>query len=137
MRKNYTKIEAAKNQLERGLSLYLDEQDYLAAITLAGASEEILGKMLEGQGGKNALKSLSSAVAAIQIQSGIFQPVEKKIIGELNKVRDWLKHYQNGGSLEFDAKEDAKEFLDRAISNYFALTGDETELMRRFKEQGV
>ena len=42
----YTKTEVAAHQLERALHLFLDENDYVCAITLAGACEEILGKLL-------------------------------------------------------------------------------------------
>lgn len=39
-----TKLEAAKHQLAVAIQLFLDE-DYLSSLTLAGAAEEILGKL--------------------------------------------------------------------------------------------
>ena len=49
--------------------------------------------------------------------------------------RHWKRiKNRDGNSLEFDARKDAKEFIDRAVSNYFELTGHETELMERFKK---
>ena len=38
-------IDIATCQVERAVTLYLDSADYISAITLAGAAEEILGKM--------------------------------------------------------------------------------------------
>ncbi|MEJ8850468.1 hypothetical protein [Variovorax rhizosphaerae] len=46
----FTKAQAARWQLDRAIALYLDEGDYVCAISLAGAADEILGKLLkEGQ----------------------------------------------------------------------------------------
>jgi hypothetical protein len=42
----YRRIDLAKEQLEVALSLFLDQRSYAAAITLAGAAEEVLGKEL-------------------------------------------------------------------------------------------
>jgi aryl-alcohol dehydrogenase-like predicted oxidoreductase len=67
----HKQLEAAKNQLDRAIKLFFDEADYYSAATLAGASEEILGKMLEAQGEKNALKSLSSAIVEIHITNDV------------------------------------------------------------------
>ena len=39
-------LDVAERQLERAIALFLDEEDYVSALTLAGAAEEILGKLL-------------------------------------------------------------------------------------------
>jgi len=39
-----TKIDAAVEQLDWAIRLFLDQKAYVPAITLAGAAEEILGK---------------------------------------------------------------------------------------------
>jgi hypothetical protein len=39
-----SKIDAAVDQIDWAIRLFLDHQAYLPAITLAGAAEEILGK---------------------------------------------------------------------------------------------
>ena len=101
----HNKLEAAKNQLDRAIKLFLDEADYYSAVMLAGAAEEILGKMLEAQGEKHALASLSSAIADIFTANDLPTLKNKELVRQLNDVRDWLKHYTDGKDIEFDAKE--------------------------------
>jgi len=43
-------LEIAKRQLDRSISLFFDERDYFSSLTLAGAVEEILGKILNHGG---------------------------------------------------------------------------------------
>jgi hypothetical protein len=57
----FTKLQLAEHQLERALKLFLEEKDYVCAITLAGVSEEILGKLLEKDGKEHALGALVNA----------------------------------------------------------------------------
>jgi hypothetical protein len=102
---------------------------------LAGASEEILGKMLEARGGKNALKSISSAIVEILTVADAPTLENQKLIAQLNDVRDWLKHYTGGKDLEFDAKEAASALIDRAVSKYYQLTRDKSAEMIRFTSQ--
>ncbi len=40
----------ALRQLETALRLYFEREDYYSVITLAGASEDIFGKLLSGGG---------------------------------------------------------------------------------------
>ena len=131
----HNKLKAAKNQLDRAIKLFFDEADYYSAATLAGASEDILGKMLEAQGKKHALKSISSAIVEILRAADAPTLENKKLIEQLNDVRDWLKHYIGGKDLEFDAKEAASALIDRAVSNYYQLTKDQSAEMIRFTSQ--
>mgnify|MGYP003593239421 CR=1 FL=1 len=48
--------EVAIHQLDRAIDLFTQEQDIICATTLAGASEEIFGKLLEEIGGQSWLK---------------------------------------------------------------------------------
>ena len=50
-----TKFEVAKIQLVKAIELFCS-QEPLPAITLAGAAEEILGKLVKKGGGTNALE---------------------------------------------------------------------------------
>ena len=131
----HSKLEAAKRQLDRAIKLFFDEADYYSAITLAGASEEILGKMLEARGETHALTSISSTITEILSANDVPTLTNRELIRQLNDVRDWLKHYRDGKDLDFDAKEAALQLIDRAVSNYFQLTGGESNEMVRFKSQ--
>lgn len=129
-----TKLEVAEYQLERALRLFLDESDYVCAITLAGASEEILGKLLEKEGKEHALENIinSCMAAGKAIYNEIWQP--KKFAGMANYFRNGLKHYTDGKPITIP-REAAIEILDRAIDNFWALTSRESPNMRRFREE--
>ncbi len=126
-----TKLEVARVQLERALALYLRESDFVSAITLAGASEEILGKLLEQCGKKHALSALieASVEYARVVQDRKAKP---EVFAKLaNEVRNGLKHITDGQPVLISQKA-ATEILDRAIENYFALTGNLTSSMDQF-----
>ncbi len=131
-----TKLEIAETQLNRAIKLFLSGEDYISAITLAGASEEIIGKLLNQRGHTNALEELVD----------ISQKIEKKLYGDnvsrkdyislANYYRDRLKHINDGADLFFSVDYEAAGLIDRAISNYFKLTGNQTKDMVEFSESG-
>ncbi len=129
-----TKLGVAEHQLERALRLFLDEKDYVCAITLAGASEEILGKLLEKAGKEHALGSFVKACVATGKVVYNENWSHKDFADMANAFRNDLKHYTDGNSITIP-REAAVEILDRAIENFFALTGRETQNMRRFMEE--
>lgn len=130
----FTKREVAAHQLERALRLFLDENDYVCAITLAGASEEILGKLLEKSGQEPALSSFVNACVAIGKNIHAEGGPPKIFVAMPNEFRNSLKHITDGQVVTIP-KEAAVEILARAIENYWLLTADETPLMRRFMEE--
>jgi hypothetical protein len=130
----FTKLEVAEHQLERALKLFLDEKDYVCAITLAGASEEILGKLLEKDGKEHSLGSFVKAcVAAGRMLHGE-EWSQKEFAQMANAFRNDLKHY-TGGETVTVPRQAAIEILDRAIDNLWALTARETPSIRRFMEK--
>jgi hypothetical protein len=129
-----TKIEVAEHQLERALRLFLDENDYVCAITLAGASEEILGRLLEKSGREHALGTFVKA--CVKTGKVVYNEnwSHKTFADMANAFRNDLKHYRDGNPITVP-REAAVEILDRAIENFFALTSRETPNMRRFMEE--
>ena len=125
----------ALKQLETALRLYFEQEDYYSVITLAGASEEIFGKLLNENARENSLDSLKKSV------SGLFKHLysedldEKEIVTRANDARNKLKH--ETGVCEFDAPEEAKDMLNRAIKNYYSLTHNPTPAMDRFQAMHV
>uniref|UniRef100_Q47CH7 HEPN domain-containing protein n=1 Tax=Dechloromonas aromatica (strain RCB) TaxID=159087 RepID=Q47CH7_DECAR len=130
----FTKAEVATHQLERALHLFLEETDYVCAITLAGACEEILGKLLEKSGKEHSLKSFVKACVTVGrvIHGEEWSP--RVFVSMANEFRDGLKHYTDGHPITVP-REAAVEILNRAIENYWQLTEHETPLMRRFMEE--
>jgi hypothetical protein len=128
-----TQLQVAECQLDRALKLFLDESDYACAITLAGASEEILGKLLEKAGEKHALAEfIEGCVRTGKVIFGKEWPA-KHFAEMANYFRNGLKHLTADEVLTIP-REAAIEMLDRAVENYWKLTGIETPRIRRFME---
>ena len=124
----------AEHQLDRALRLFLDDKDYVSAITLAGASEEIFGELLKAQGKEHALDSFIRA--CVETGKIVFkEDWPRKHFAEMaNYFRNGLKHYVDGESISVP-RAAAIEILDRAIENCWSLTGHETSNVRRFMEE--
>ena len=129
-----TPLEVAEHQLERALRLFLDEKDYVCSITLAGASEEILGKLMEASGKEHALGSFVKA--CVETGKIVYNEnwAHKDFADMANSFRNALKHLVTEDPIMVP-REAAVEILDRAIENFFALTSRETKNMRRFMEE--
>jgi len=113
----------AEQQLLTALRLW-HEEDYVAAITLAGAAEEILGKRLRACGKEPSFDNIKRIIVQLSKQLGDNDPKSEKLVADmLNATRNELKHYAGEGQLEYDLKEDSVELLERAIANYTMLTG--------------
>lgn len=107
-------IEAAVEQLDWTIRLFLDFKAAVPAITLAGAAEEILGKLnVECKAGASAYESVGAALSA----KGYQDPQ-----GRMNVVRNFLKHLTHP-TLEVDLESEALQMLLRAIINLFRLDG--------------
>jgi len=112
MKYTVSKIEAAADQLDWAIKLFLDYQAYVPAITLAGAAEEILGEAVLNEAAFHKLKNILSE------QTGL----EEKVISQeyLNKTKNWLKHWKNlkdDESLEIELEKEAMQYIARAMTN--------------------
>ena len=133
------KHRIAEVQLNRALQLFMDEQDYVSAITLAGAAEEILGGLLRLAGKRDQVAMdnwIDLCIAAGGLEKTKDQ--RREFAGMLNWHRNELKHHdvRRGDDLEDEipvSRGDAVECLERAISNYIALTGNHSDLILRFQ----
>jgi len=79
---SYTKKELALHQLDRAIQLLLDDNDAISAITLGGASEEILGEMVKLRGGLSAHQAVIDECVAR----------ERSIHSEDGKPRAFMKY---------------------------------------------
>ena len=124
------KLEIASIQLHQALLLFC-EGDFVSSITLAGATDEILGNLLKEHrvenpllGSLNALEEEVNYIKARLNTWGAPMP-RKKIIKMLNYPRDQLKHFGAGPSnaVTLDLPNDATALIDRAVRNYLRLGG--------------
>jgi hypothetical protein len=117
-----TKEDAAKAQLERAIKCYR-ERDWICALTLAGAAEEILprGKTLD----------LFVAVVTSLGRHGL----EKKLaITVFNSKRNWLKHAtESDPGPKKIGPADAAIMIVRAMTRFYAATGKQTAAMNSFE----
>lgn len=115
--------EIAEHQLLAAIRLW-KEEDYLSALTLAGAAEEILGKRLRKVGREPSFDQMKSIIVEIARQYGSDESNLESLIGEmLNSTKNELKHYAGDEVLSFDLRSDCLEILERDIANYHALAG--------------
>lgn len=134
---HFSKIGAALWQLERAIALFLDEADYACAITLAGAAEEILGKLLNGEDKTNALQQfvdLCIFVSASVAKDKGGAPSGRMFVTMANAQRDDLKHITDGSDVTL-MRQDAVGLLDRAIENFMSLTGKDSSLILRYMDE--
>jgi hypothetical protein len=115
MKYQVSKVDAAVDQLDWSIRLFLNHQAYVPAITLAGAAEEIIGKTLSDKSAFSLLK---------QKLSGKYN-LSEKVVSQfhLNKAKNWLKHWQELGDNETVALEletEAIQYILRAIANLLA-----------------
>jgi len=125
MKNNYTKKDIALSQLRRAIQLYAQE-DYVCALTLAGAAEEIFGKIVEKYSGTNALEEDIKAVDKVAAFFGTESIGRKRLIQKRNKARNELKHNEPvyNGLIESDFKLEAEALIDRALQNYSFAYGE-------------
>jgi len=125
---------AALTQLERAIALYM-ERDYIPAITLAGAAESLLGGLLKYKGRDHALDGDVSAAIAFELHLTGEDLSRPRVISDLNYARDQLKHFGDGADIVFDLAVAAYDMIERAIGNYWRLSGTITNTMEHFFRQ--
>ena len=113
-----TKLDVAISQLRLAISFFLEERELVSAITLAGAAEEILGKLAVQAGLTPALTRRTEGTRALFKHLWKSDPGIKPFVDLKNKTRNELKHLVSGAPVEVDLLEEAMRMLDRAVENY-------------------
>ena len=121
-----SKLEIAKRQLEVAAQLYVDGADDLAVITLAGAAEEILGKLLR----RTEQKSMADHIVELDKKLTGGRPFNV-VSDAVNRARNALKHArdQSEDLVKIESGEAAAMF-GRALLNYVRLVGQPTPVMQ-------
>lgn len=105
-----SRIEVASEQIDWAIRLLIDHQAYVSAITLAGAAEEIMGKIAP----KNAFIAMTKGYSIVL---GID---EKEIAKALNTTRNLLKHWdkEKPEEMRIDTEKEAISMIVRCIFNF-------------------
>ena len=127
----------ALTQLETALRLYFEHQDYYSVITLGGAADDVFGQLLAANGRESSIETIKASVVAVHkhLTGEIVDP--SAVATRANLARNALKHWSKGQSLivSFDAVEEARDMLNRAIDNYWALEAQLSPAMERFQRE--
>ena len=120
MPKGLEKKDIAITQLRKAIQLF-NAKDFICAATLAGAAEEILGKIAKKRSGTSALEGESHFWDQLATVVNKPMPDRKKVIAVLNRTRNELKHNDSGENLFFetDFEFEAQCLIDRAIKNFW------------------
>lgn len=133
----YYRDDLALAQLEAALRIFFEGNNFASVITLAGAADEIFGKLLASSGRTNSLENLTKAVAEIH-QKMYGEPIKQSEIADrANRARNSLKHWDAGQPLivKVDLAQEASDMLFRAIDNYWALKEILSPAMERFQRE--
>lgn len=130
----HDKKTIAVTQLETALRLYNEGSDYYSVITLAGAADEILGRMLAAKGKKPFVRALAEGAAEMHRLLFGSDVGVKDFVDRSNRAENTLKHHGPGSpqGTAFDAREEAIDMLDRAVTNYWHLEHNATPAMTAF-----
>jgi hypothetical protein len=123
---NYQRIDIAKAHLHRAIVLFIEERDFINAITLSAAAEEVLGKLASET---NMTPSMDQLIDSLH--NKVSGSIEKKRIRDdyLNRVKNSLKHFDQGkdGVIELEPENEAITMILRAITNLLLVEGRITE----------
>jgi hypothetical protein len=89
------KINLAKEQLEDAVALLFSER-YISALTLFGAAEEVLSRLLEEQGLEPPLEEFWSGINEWNRSTGRDEISKKHIYRVFNEPRNSVKHHTPG-----------------------------------------
>jgi hypothetical protein len=102
--RGYEKRDIALRQLRRAVQLF-NQRDFVCATTLAGAAEEVFGRIAQKRTGTTALDGHAH---------------RKKVAEAHNRLRNQLKHNDSGDNewVTADFELEAQDLIGRAIGNY-------------------
>jgi hypothetical protein len=98
VRTHTTKIALAREQLEDGIALFLAER-YVSSLTLLGAAEEILGRIIEAASGAHPLEADWQKANRIRTALGHPHISKAELFRSFNAGRNKVKHHSPGQTL--------------------------------------
>jgi hypothetical protein len=128
--KNYSRLELASNQLEAAISLFISGGDRFSVITLAGAADVILSRLILNKGKENFTDVILKA------ESDKEQKTREELGREVNNLFfiNQLKHMDpdDDGYIDLDPEECAIGAILKALPNYIMLTEQRKNFVKLF-----
>ena len=133
----YKSSEIALEQLETALRLYLARESYFSVVTLAGAAEEIYGKIVRDQEINNSMDESVNATLAMHKRLFGTKTDEKRVRDRMNHAKNVLKHAnpKTESTVTLDVQEEAIDMLNRAIDNYWLIESQLSPRMVQFQRE--
>ncbi len=118
------KRDIALAQIRRAIQLFR-KSDFVCAATLAGAAEEILGRIAKKRSGNNALDGEEAMAEGLAELLNVATPDKATIRSVVNRARNECKHNDSGenGWISADFEYEAQCLIDRAIRNWLLAYG--------------
>jgi hypothetical protein len=113
-----TKLEVAISQLRLSIALFIEGREHISVITLAGAAEEILGKLAASANSMPALNRRAEGARQLYVALWGNDPGDKVFKNLKNKTRNELKHFSSPAPLAISLEQECVRMLDRAVENY-------------------
>ena len=121
-----SKLRIAQIQIDSALDHFFGDKNYVCALTLSGAAEEILGNILRGTRRKHILEDIHEDEDTLTFS---------KFARMANKVRDELKHSHENPDPHYlitVTEADAGRMIMRAIDNFHRVYNGYSERMEDF-----
>jgi len=129
MRK-FDKLVIADEMLETAIELFLDEKKYFQSLHLAGAAQEIYGKWIRINGGKDHTSTMLD-----QFEKLSNEPIDRKSIKKEDKrPKNSIKHIDNKNDRYtlLNPELDTLVILSEAVTEHFKLKRTATINTERF-----
>lgn len=131
--KAYTRLELAANQLRAAIGLFVSGGDRFSVITLAGAADVILARLVTNSGQTNFTEHMLEK----QTERDGSKAGNKEELGrDVNNLLfiNQLKHLDDGGDehIDLDPEECALAAILKALANYVALAGKGDDFVQAF-----
>jgi hypothetical protein len=116
----YHKKDIAMQYLNLALSEYVKGKNMFAVLHLAGAAEEMLGKIVSLRSNETALEHVHRWMRSWYQITDNDTPQNKELNKHILKIKNGVKHINGAHNLEieFDINREAKEIIRRAIENF-------------------
>ena len=132
----HEKLDIACQQLNTAIDLFFNKTNHYSVITLAGASEEILGRYMELIGKQSSLTGIVKGTALVHKHLYGEELPHKSFKLHANMARNSIKHLDSDEDLTvtFDSEEEMIDMLVRATDNFYGLEIPETDQVKKFNE---
>jgi hypothetical protein len=131
--KTYTRRQLAADQLRTAVCLFIADRDRFSVITLAGAADVILSRLVLTSGQEN----FTDSIIRMEVEKGGHKRTRAEAGKAVNDMLliNALKHFDRGddGTVEVcDLEQCALAAILKAMANYVALSGKKEDWVQAF-----